>query len=247
MNIIEEKYNWNGVLAQRSKIDLIVLHHAEASNCTAQDIHKWHLRNGWSGLGYHYFIRKNGQIYRGRPENTIGSHASGFNSTSIGICFEGRYQKEIMPEAQLKAGQELVESLQKKYGIKKVLRHCDVNNTTCPGVNFPYDRMIGESENLILSFQKAALADGIKFPKYGCDGKYGTETQNAMKKCVVKRRYLYKYKNCTKLVQRLLDITQDGLCGKDTEAAIKNFQKKNNLVVDGCVGLVTWKKLLGID
>jgi peptidoglycan hydrolase-like protein with peptidoglycan-binding domain len=68
-----------------------------------------------------------------------------------------------------------------------------------------------------------------------------------MQKCVVKKRLTYKYKNCTKLVQRLLGIKEDGLCGPQTADAIKNFQKKNNLDVDSCCGLQTWKKLLGIN
>jgi peptidoglycan hydrolase-like protein with peptidoglycan-binding domain len=67
-----------------------------------------------------------------------------------------------------------------------------------------------------------------------------------MQKCIVKKRLLYKYKNATKLVQRLLGIEQDGLCGKATTKAIEEFQSTNNLVVDGCCGVNTWEKLLGI-
>jgi N-acetylmuramoyl-L-alanine amidase len=67
-----------------------------------------------------------------------------------------------------------------------------------------------------------------------------------MQKCIVKKRLVYKYKNVTKLVQRLLGLDQDGLCGKQTDLAIRNFQKENGLVVDGAVGLNTWKKLLHI-
>jgi peptidoglycan hydrolase-like protein with peptidoglycan-binding domain len=67
-----------------------------------------------------------------------------------------------------------------------------------------------------------------------------------MQKCIVKKRLLYRYSNATKLVQRLLGVKQDGICGKNTETVIKAFQKKNGLVVDGCVGLNTWLVLLGI-
>lgn len=103
-------------------------------------------------------------------------------------------------------------------------------------------------ENLVLAFQKAAKADDkTLLPQYGTDGCYGQETKEAMQKCVVKKRLTYKYKNCTKLVQRLLGIAQDGLCGQQTSGAIKEFQKKNNLEIDGCCGPNTWKKLLGIN
>ena len=103
-------------------------------------------------------------------------------------------------------------------------------------------------ENLILTFQKAAIADDkTLLTKYGADGKYGNETAEAMKKCVVKKRDTYQYKNCTKLVQRLLGIQQDGLCGPQTTNAIREFQQKNQLVVDGSCGPKTWQKLLNIN
>lgn len=105
---------------------------------------------------------------------------------------------------------------------------------------------MGEKENLILSFQQAASADGFKFERYGLDGKNGEETESVMSKCVVKKRLIYKYKNATKLVQRLLGITIDGKAGKDTDAAIRKFQKEHNLVIDRTVGLCTLEKLLGI-
>ena len=110
--------------------------------------------------------------------------------------------------------------------------------------NFPFERITGVKENLILSFQQAILADGIKLPKYGADGLYEEEAAQAMKKCIIKRRLLSKYKNATKLAQRLLDIAQDGICGPDTEKAIKEYQSKHNLEVDGCIGFNTWRSLL---
>lgn len=246
MKIIEEKYEWAGSLAKRSTVNLIVLHHAEASSCTAQQIHAWHIARQWSGIGYHFFINKKGEIFRGRPENVIGAHAKGYNSNSIGICFEGAYNKQVMPEEQIKAGQELISYLKKKYNISSIKKHSDLCETDCPGKNFPFDRIVGEKENLILSFQQAASADGFKFERYGLDGKIGEETESVMSKCVVKKRLIYKYKNATKLVQRLLGITIDGKAGKDTDAAIRKFQKEHNLVIDGAVGLCTWEKLLGI-
>ena len=252
MKINEINYEWKGSLIKRTKTEIIVLHHAAAKSCTAQNIHRWHLSRGWIGIGYNFFIDREGRIYRGRPEDVVGAHATNYNSKSIGICFEGDYTIQIMPKAQLEAGKELVAYLKDKYKITKVVGHRDLMATSCPGKNFPFDEIANVKqsdvkENLVLLFQKAAMADGVKLPKYGADGEYGSETSAAMKKCVVKKRLIYQYKNCTKLVQKLLGIVQDGLCGKNTEQAIKNFQKANNLVVDGAVGEQTWKKLLGIN
>lgn len=253
MQINEVNYKWNGSLTKRSKTEMIVLHHAASKSCSAQQVHQWHLNNGWSGIGYNFFIRKDGQIYRGRPEDVIGAHATNYNSKSIGVCFEGDYTTQTMPKAQLEAGKELVAYLKDKYKITNVKAHRDLMATSCPGVKFPFDEIANAkqsvaTENLILSFQKAAIADNkALLPKYGADGKYGNETAEAMKKCVVKKRDTYQYKHCTKLVQRLLGITADGLCGTQTANAIKEFQQKKGLVTDSCCGPNTWKKLLGIN
>jgi peptidoglycan hydrolase-like protein with peptidoglycan-binding domain len=246
MQIIETKLNQAGALAKRSKIDMIVLHHAATKHCTVYNINQWHLANGWSMIGYHYFINKKGEVFKGRPDDVIGSHAKGYNATSLGLCFEGDFEKEVPTQEQIEAGLELVSYLKKKYNIKKVKGHKDLMATSCPGTLFLMEKFAYEKENLILSFQRATTADGFRFKSYGLDGKFGSETESIMKKCVVKRRLFYKYKNATKLVQRLLGVNQDGLCGKETEAAIKNFQESNRLVADGCVGLATWKALLDI-
>ena len=51
MNIIEKTYKWNGKLSNRKATNRIILHHAESKSCTADDIHSWHLSNGWAGIG----------------------------------------------------------------------------------------------------------------------------------------------------------------------------------------------------
>ena len=98
----------------------------------------------------------------------------------------------------------------------------------------------------VLEWQKAAIKDGFKFPVYGADGAWGSECERVAKKAIVRRRFTYKYKNLTKLVQRAVGVEADGLCGSNTSAAIKKYQLENCLVADGEVGLKTWMKILGI-
>ena len=59
----------------------------------AEDVHSWHQARGWSGCGYHYVIRRDGTIERGRPINYTGAHAkaNGHNNQSIGVSFVGGY------------------------------------------------------------------------------------------------------------------------------------------------------------
>lgn len=138
MQIIETNLPTNGSFSRRNKTDEIILHHAEASSASVEEVNRWHLERGWTGIGYHFYIRKDGKVYRGRPEWAVGAHAQGHNSRAIGICCEGSYMKETMPEAQLDALKALIRTEMSKYPGAKLLRHKDVNSTDCPGTNFPW-------------------------------------------------------------------------------------------------------------
>jgi len=69
----------------------------------------------------------------------VGAHCTEYNWLSIGICFEGNFENEKMPAAQLKAGQELISYLKRQYSSAEVKRHKDFNSTACPGKKFPFD------------------------------------------------------------------------------------------------------------
>lgn len=154
MNIIDAGLKFRNSMDIRKSTERLVLHHAAAGNCTVQQVHQWHLNNGWAGIGYHFFVRKDGKVYRGRPENTVGCHAAGGNYNSVGICFEGNFETDTMPSAQKNAGKELVAYLKKKYGISKVQGHRDVQQTACPGRNFPFSEIAGAVGNVSVSSGK---------------------------------------------------------------------------------------------
>lgn len=142
MTITNPGLKFTNSLSKRAKTTAIILHHAAASRCSVQEVHSWHLSNGWKGIGYHFFVRKDGSVWQGRPLDRLGAHAKEANSYSVGVCFEGDYTRETMPAAQLAAGQELVGYIKSKYpGITKILRHKDVCATTCPGANFPFNKI----------------------------------------------------------------------------------------------------------
>ncbi len=98
----------------------------------------------------------------------------------------------------------------------------------------------------VKEWQTAAIADGFKFPKYGADGVWGAECESVAKVAVCKKRLTYTNRSLTKIVQRKVGVKADGMFGKDTDRAVRNFQKVNRLAVDGCVGINTWKKILGV-
>lgn len=241
MQIIESDLTFKS-LSNLGQVKRIILHHAEAKNCSIYDIHQWHLNNGWSGCGYHFLVRKDGTIYRGRPEDKLGAHTSNHNTGSLGICFEGSYNKETMSAAQLKAGQELITYLRDKYGLLKanVYKHKDFNNTDCPGANFPFENIQNGATQSVNVSQSNSIEEELReeCKKQGFDS-YPVCRKGAKG-------------NITKIIQRLLTrkgyslpiYGADGSYGDETVKAVKQFQKDNGLVVDGVVGQNTWKKLL---
>lgn len=195
MEIIDTNLNFKP-LTKRTQTNKIILHHSASEIASPEDIHRWHLNNGWAGAGYHFLVRKDGKIYRLRPEDTVGAHASGSNSDSIGICAEGNYDYETMPEAQKKSLIWLVNYLKNKYHITKVIGHRDVNNTSCPGKNFPFDEIVNgkPSEDINPAPPKPSGSDKIKQVQkwlndnyktgIAVDGFYGSQTKKALVKAL---------------------------------------------------------------
>lgn len=100
----------------------------------------------------------------------------------------------------------------------------------------------------VKQWQKAAMADGFKFPRYGADGAWGAECAAVAKQAICKKYAVgYRYKNLTAIVQQVVGVTADGKFGNDTRAAVIKWQAANGLVADGAVGLNSWKRILGIS
>lgn len=117
------------------KIDLIVIH-CSASRAdrdfTETDLEVCHRRRGFNGIGYHFYIRKNGDIKTTRPIERIGAHAKGFNRTSIGICYEGGLDCHGRPadtrtEWQIHSMHVLVLTLLRDYPGCRVCGHRDLS------------------------------------------------------------------------------------------------------------------------
>lgn len=233
MEIIETNLQFRD-MSTRKVTERIILHHADAKKCSAEDIHRWHLNNGWSGAGYHFLVRKDGKIYRLRPEDKVGAHAYSSNYNSIGICFEGNFMEEDMPEAQKQSGKELVAYLKDKYNIKVVQAHRDVCATSCPGDKFPFEEIANseKKEEIISKPQeevkgKVAEIQKILNERYGLnigvDNIYGNETKRALVKGL--------QTELNKQYGRRLSV--DGIFGTNTYNACINVR-------EGAKGNITW-------
>lgn len=264
VNIIETNLSFK-TMSNRSRTTRIILHHAAAKSCTAEQIHQWHLNNGWSGAGYHFLVRKDGNIYRLRPENKVGAHALGSNSDSLGVCFEGDFMSETMGDAQRNAGAELVSYLKSKYGINTVKRHKDVCSTDCPGVNFPFSEIAnnGTSTSATTSGDWRALpVDGWigvntnkKAQRY-----FGTPVDGVMSNqdSTLKRYFPridsrainYNGKNGSNLVaamQRLFGVKDDGFMGPNTIKAMQKFLGVRHDAILGPNTASAWQRWLNAN
>lgn len=201
MKIIEEKYNWARTDFSPNNPDTIVIHQALSPSCTAQDIHRWHLERGWKGIAYHYFIRKDGTIYRGRQEYHRGGHLlAEENINTLGICLEGCYTdygsltEKTVPEAQIQALHELCHDICARYKIVAIKRHDEypsAKGKDCPGKYFPWDRFIKERGIRVVSdaWKEKAVEFVRKFQQatgLTVDGMAGTQT-NAKLDEVIKK------------------------------------------------------------
>ena len=210
MKIIDSKLKFRSNLVKRSETTTIVLHHAEARKASVQDIHSWHLANGWAGIGYHYYVRKDGTVYQGRPEWALGSHCKGSNFCSIGICCEGDYEKydKTMPTKQYNALVGLINDIKSRYTGATVKGHGELYPTACPGKYYPLD-------TIKKLFNKNVAMD--------LNTTIGLQTA---------LRRLGFYQGAI-----------DGIAGPKTVEAIRGFQAKYGLVVDGVVGPNTRNKI----
>lgn len=144
MNIIDNNLSF-GSMNMSNDPNMCIIHHLEAEgiNWTVEQIHEMHKNeNGWAGIGYHYYIRLNGTIYKGRPDNAIGAHCQGCNTNTLGISFEGNYDvRTEMPAAQFNAWSELKDYLCTKYGNLSIFGHREKGSSECPGQYFPLDKV----------------------------------------------------------------------------------------------------------
>lgn len=98
----------------------------------AKEIRQWHRAKGWIDIGYHFVIRRDGRVEKGRPENVVGAHVEGHNSDSIGICLVGGVSEgsPSKPQnnftyAQFAALAELLRDLKTRYPQADVRGHRD--------------------------------------------------------------------------------------------------------------------------
>lgn len=129
------------LLKSKRTINEIIVHcssTAEGKDFTVADITRWHKQRGFTTIGYHYVIYRDGSVHNGRDINVSGAHCTGHNTHSIGVCYiggckaDGLSPKDTRTPAQKDALLKLLKQLRKLYPTAKIRGHRDFANKACP-------------------------------------------------------------------------------------------------------------------
>ncbi len=117
--------------------EFLVWHHtAGPTSQTPEQIARFHLSKGWSGIGYTYMVYPDA-VYKVRPIGVIPACVQGSNTKSICICFAGNYEISATPDSMVESGIWLTELLLHAYPNQpwKVRGHREMpgQQTDCPG------------------------------------------------------------------------------------------------------------------
>ena len=127
--------------ARNRKITEIIVHCSatpEGRDFTVDDITRWHRQRGFSTIGYHYVIYRDGSVARGRDVNTAGAHCYGHNANSIGVCYigglatDGKTPKDTRTPEQKATLMMLLGKLRALYPSATIHGHRDFAAKACP-------------------------------------------------------------------------------------------------------------------
>ena len=165
MQVIQTNLNYTKRLIPLNLelIEFFVLHHIESISATPEEIHQWHLNNGWIGFGYNEYIRKDGTVYIGRGDN-IGAHCLNHNSSTYGIALEGNFSIEKPTWEQIVSLNLRIETLKNKYiNIKEVVNHFELCDTLCPVIDLAHEMRITKTETYLRYLVEKDIINSLDF------------------------------------------------------------------------------------
>lgn len=109
----------------------------DASAARIEWIRCGHRGRGFSDIGYHYVIDRDGRVWEGRSLRWQGAHVSKHNEQNIGILVMGNFDIQRPSQQQLDGMQKWVSTLLKRYRLEdgRVRTHGEWPGakTACPG------------------------------------------------------------------------------------------------------------------
>ncbi|MEP9397932.1 N-acetylmuramoyl-L-alanine amidase [Mesorhizobium sp. KR2-14] len=132
-------------------ISEIIIHCAatpEGKDFTVDHIRAWHKARGFSDIGYHYVVYRDGRVMVGRPVGQVGAHVEGRNTGTVGVSYiggvssDGKTAKDTRTDAQRASLLWLVAQLVSKHrGIRKVSGHNEYAAKACPSFDVRKDAL----------------------------------------------------------------------------------------------------------
>tara|TARA_Y100001937_G_scaffold17204_1_gene23744 strand:- start:418 stop:834 length:417 start_codon:yes stop_codon:yes gene_type:complete len=128
-------------MEQRKSTESIVIHCSATKSSMdigLVEIRKWHVEdNGWRDVGYHYIIRRNGEVELGRRHDDTGAHAAGYNHKTIGVCMVGGMADDNSAEnnftdKQWTSVSDLIKQIKVNYPDVNVIGHNEISSKECP-------------------------------------------------------------------------------------------------------------------
>lgn len=220
--------------------------HCSASDNPAHDsvavIRQWHIANGWSDIGYHLFIRKDGSIEPGRSLERMPAAQAGHNRGTIAICLHGLDESRFTA-AQIGALQALCAAINDAYlGMVTFHGHREVAAKSCPVIDYRKVLKLDRSGSLGIKVGKAVLKSAMPADT----GRFDDAEAHRSGRPVLRLR---SKGWAVKQLQRELTALGyhvgriDGIFGARTRSAVLAFQADNHLIADGVVGNATYEAL----
>jgi len=204
--------------------------HCSASDHPHHDnietIKSWHLNRGFTDVGYHFFIQKDGTLEYGRDIEKTPAAQKGHNLYTLAICMHG-LKEENFTQAQFDTLKKLAVQIDHNYENISFHGHCEISKKACPVFN--YRKVLDLSRYGSLNKNEITLtplastkADDLPELKLGSRGE------------------------AVELLQQLLFIKIDGIFGPQTSRSIKAFKKSQNLYASDVVKGYVWRLLMEI-
>lgn len=131
----------SGIRKSRRRITEIIVHCTatpEGKDFTVNQIRQWHKARGFSDIGYHYVIYRDGSVNNGRNVDFAGAHTLNHNAHSIGVSYvggvadDGKTPKDTRTKAQRESLLSLLRKLKAAYPNATIHGHRDFANKACP-------------------------------------------------------------------------------------------------------------------
>lgn len=212
-------------------VDRVFLH-CSASDAAAHDnietMESWHRARGFSGVGYHLFISKDGKLHDGRALERTPAAQRGHNTGTIAICCHGLDVNKFT-DAQFDTLSALCVQINNAYdGAVTFHGHREVAAKACPVYDYK---------------------EILKLDRFGRLGLSGATQQQLIDTDSRKPDAMPTIKrgdrgSAVVLLQQQLLLKDDGIFGPKTDGAVRDFQTAHELERDGIVGPGTWRAIL---